>query len=184
MDERAWILVGMMGSGKSTVGRLLAERAQRKFIDTDQLIVHRLGRPIHQLFSIYGQDAFRDHETSVLKGLEPEPAVMATGGGIVLREANWVELRRLGLVVHLDTPVELLIERLEKSAKRRPLLEVEDWQTRLRNLIEERKPLYAKADLSIAIESEDLESAADKLFAALSQRDEGLRTFDGSGTLP
>lgn len=167
MEERAWILIGMMGSGKSTVGRLLAERSGRKFIDTDQLIVHRLGRPIHQLFSIYGQDAFRDHETSVLKGIPAEPAVLATGGGIVLRESNWVEMRRIGLVVHLDTPPELLIERLERSAKRRPLLEVENWQQRLRDLIEERKPLYERADYVVHIQSEDLEQAAEKLYEAL-----------------
>lgn len=169
MDERAWILIGMMGSGKSTVGRILAERAERRFLDTDQLIVHRLGRPIHQLFAVYGPDAFRDHETSILKGLEPEPVVLATGGGIVLREANWTELRRLGTVIHLDTPVEMLIDRLEKSAKRRPLLEVEDWQERLKTLIEERKPLYERADVVVRIESEDLNQAAERVHQILSE---------------
>ena len=158
----------MMGSGKSTVGRLLAERASRRFVDTDQLVVHRLGRPIHQLFSIYGQDAFRDHETSVLKSLEPEDYVLATGGGIVLRDANWKELNRLGIVAFLDLPLEILAQRLERSAKRRPLLEVENWEGRLAEIYQERRPLYERADLALKLESEDLEQAADKLYERLS----------------
>jgi shikimate kinase len=162
--ERDWILVGMMGSGKSTVGKLLAERSGRLFQDTDQLVVHRLGRPVHQLFSIYGQDAFRDHETSVLKGLEPSGKILATGGGIVVRDANWLELRRLGLTAFLDLAVEVLIERLEKSAKRRPLLEFDDWQDRLRKLLDDRRSQYEKADIIVKLETEDLEGAADRLF--------------------
>jgi len=165
--QRAWILVGMMGSGKSTVGRLLAQRAHRRFVDTDQLVVHRLGRPIHQLFSIYGQDAFRDHETSVLKSLQPDDYVLATGGGIVLRESNWMELNRLGIVAFLDLPLEVLAKRLERSAKRRPLLEVENWEGRLADIYAERRALYQKADFSLELESEDLEEAADKLYDQL-----------------
>lgn len=157
----------MMGSGKSTVGRLLAARAERRFVDTDQLVVHRLGRPIHQLFSIYGQDAFRDHETSVLKSLQPEDYVLATGGGIVLRDANWKELNRLGIVAFLDLPLEVLAQRLERSAKRRPLLEVENWEGRLSDIYDERRPLYEKADFTLKLESEDLEEAAAKLYERL-----------------
>jgi shikimate kinase len=166
--ERAWILIGMMGSGKSTVGKLLAEKADRTFHDTDQMVVHRLGRPIHQVFAVYGQDAFRDHETSILRGLQPGPIVLATGGGIVLREENWTELRRLGTVVFLDLPAELLIQRLRKSPRRRPLLEVEDWEDRLRTILLERRPLYERADLAVRIETENLEEAAQKLYESLS----------------
>lgn len=157
----------MMGSGKSTVGRLLAERAQRRFVDTDQLVVHRLGRPIHQLFSIYGQDAFRDHESSVLKSLKCDDFVLATGGGIVLRDTNWIELKRLGIVAFLDLPLDVLAQRLERSAKRRPLLEVENWEGRLAEIYAERRPLYQKADLTLELESEDLEEAATKLYERL-----------------
>lgn len=170
MEGRAWILVGMMGSGKSTVGRILAAKSGRAFQDTDQLIVQRLGRPIHQLFSIYGQDAFRDHETAILKSIEPSASVLATGGGIVLRPANWVEMARIGLVIHLDASIDLLIERLEKSAKRRPLLEVENWEQRVRDLFAERRSLYLQADLSVPIEDEDLEAAADKVLLAIAER--------------
>src|SRR3954464_1775303 len=90
--ERCWILVGMMGAGKTSLGRSLAGLSGREHLDTDHLLQRRLGRPIPQLFNIYGEATFRDHETSILKGLEPGPSVISTGGGIVLRPVNWVEM--------------------------------------------------------------------------------------------
>src|SRR4051794_13739349 len=116
--ERCWILVGMMGVGKSAVGRELAVRTGRSFLDTDQLLQHRLGRPVSQLFQIYGEDAFREHETSILRSLEPCDAILSTGGGVVTREANWVELRRLGTVAYLKATEEEIIARLTVSKKR------------------------------------------------------------------
>src|SRR5450631_3409697 len=74
--ERCWILVGMMGVGKSAVGRELAVRTGREFVDTDQMLQNRLGRPISQLFQIYGESAFRDHETAILKSIVPSLAVV------------------------------------------------------------------------------------------------------------
>jgi shikimate kinase len=105
---KSWILVGMMGAGKSTVGRMLAERAGREFLDTDQLITRRLGRPVNQLFQLYGQDAFREHEAAMIRSLEPGANVIATGGGTVLREDNWEQFRRLGATVYLEIAPELL----------------------------------------------------------------------------
>src|SRR5690349_9779443 len=107
--ERCWILLGMMGAGKSAVGRALAELSGREFVDTDLLLQQRLGRPISQLFAVYGEDAFRDHETSILRSLEPLPVVLATGGGIVVREENWSELRRLGTTIYLRATPETII---------------------------------------------------------------------------
>src|SRR5580658_4293007 len=125
--NRCWILVGMMGAGKSSIGRLLAESTGRSFVDTDLILQQRLGRPISQIFQIYGEEAFRDHETSVLKGLEPSMSVISTGGGIVLRDENWAEFNRLGQTIFLDASIETLIGRLAVSKKKRPLLQVEDW---------------------------------------------------------
>jgi len=139
----------MMGSGKSTVGRKLATALGCEFEDTDNLIISRFGRPIDQVFRIYGEEAFREHEHSMLKGLEPKGRVLATGGGIVLRDDNWVEMRRLGKVVHLHACVESLIERLAKSRRKRPLLQFPDWMDIYRNLYATRAPLYAKADITI-----------------------------------
>src|SRR5688572_5498908 len=140
--DRCWILLGMMGAGKSSVGKALARLSGRDFVDTDGLLQQRFGRAVTQIFKIYGEDTFRAHETSVLKTLEPGAVVVATGGGIVIREANWTEMHRLGTTVYLHVSEELLLDRLAVSKKKRPLLEVEDWQGRVEQLLEKRRELY------------------------------------------
>jgi shikimate kinase len=164
--ERCWILIGMMGVGKSAVGRELAARTGRAFMDTDQLLQNRLGRPVSQLFQIYGESTFRDHETSLLRSLEPCDAVLSTGGGIVVREANWPEMKRLGTTLYLKATEQDLIQRLTASKKRRPLLEVENWEERLRNLLREREVCYQKADIVVPLLGEGIEDAADKVLEA------------------
>ena len=77
--ERCWILVGMMGAGKTSVGRALAERSGRPFRDTDLMLQTRFGRPVSQIFRVYGESTFRDHETSILRSLEPEACILSTG---------------------------------------------------------------------------------------------------------
>jgi shikimate kinase len=168
--ERTWILVGMMGSGKSSVGRKLAELSGRPFQDTDLLLQNKLGRSIPQIFQIYGEDAFRDHETSVLRSLEPTGAVLATGGGIVLREANWNELRRLGTIIYLRASLETLLERLEASKKKRPLLADEGWTDRLALLLEARRSLYEMADVVVDVDNRTLEDAASSILTAVGCR--------------
>src|SRR5437588_3585265 len=103
----------MMGAGKSAIGRSLAKLSGRTHVDTDLLLQNRLGRPIPQLFQIYGESAFRDHESSILRSLEPAESVISTGGGIVMRPSNWDELRRLGVTVFVEVEVEELIDRLQ-----------------------------------------------------------------------
>lgn len=164
--EHCWILIGMMGVGKSAVGRELAARTGRQFMDTDQLLQNRLGRPISQLFNIYGEAAFRDHETAILRMLEPSHAILSTGGGIVVTEANWPELKRLGVVMYLKAKDEEIIQRLTNSKKRRPLLEVENWQDRLRSLIEQREPMYQRADIVVELNGDCLENAAERAYNA------------------
>lgn len=169
--DGAWILVGMMGAGKSSVGRYLATQTGRPFIDTDLLIQHRFGRPISQIFQLYGEDAFRDHETSVLKTLDREPSVISTGGGIVLRPENWDEMRRLGTIVYLKAPLQVLLDRLEASKKKRPLLQSEDWAARVEALLEARRPLYEQADLVVEVSDSDIESGGRRLSDLLSSRE-------------
>jgi shikimate kinase len=170
--DRCWILIGMMGAGKSSVGRALAELGGREFLDTDLMLQNRLGRPIPQIFQIYGEDAFRDHETSILRSLSPCSAVLSTGGGIVTREANWAELHRLGVTIYLEASPETLIGRLELSKKKRPLLQVEEWQTNLRELLGKREDLYRRADVTVRLDGLDVQGAADCVFETL--RKEGL----------
>lgn len=156
----AWILVGMMGAGKSSVGRKLCDLTGRPFLDTDLMIQDRFARTTAQIFRIYGEEAFRDHETSVLQGLGPQPVVLATGGGIVERPENWVELHRLGTTIYLDCSEETIIRRLEESKKRRPLLETDDWRQTVRDVLARRAPLYRQADLHISLDKIAIEDAA------------------------
>lgn len=158
-----------MGAGKSSVGRSLAVLSEREFMDTDLMLQNRLGRSVSQLFAIYGERAFRDHESSILRHLQPQPAVLSTGGGIVVRPENWGELRRLGITIYLDATPETLIARLEKSKKKRPLLLGEGWEDRLRELYAIRRPLYSQADLRITIEDEDVDGAANRVFEMIEE---------------
>ena len=157
------ILVGMMGSGKSTVGMELARLMEVPFLDTDRLLEHRLGRPVRQWFQIYGEQAFREHETLMLQGLEVGPGVLATGGGIVLRPENWAELKRLGTTVYLDVEPDILKHRLTNTKRKRPLLEVDNWEAKFEQILAERRPIYEGADLRIQVGSEELVVVAQKI---------------------
>ena len=159
-ETPAYILVGMMGAGKSAVGRSVAELTSRSYLDTDSLIVQRLGRTIPQIFKVYGEDAFRDHETAALRSLEPGPIILATGGGVILREANRAELRRCGISLYLRVSTDVLIQRLQISRRKRPLLEADDWQARLTAIAAEREKYYLMADAVLDIGTEGVEEVA------------------------
>ncbi|WP_295855790.1 shikimate kinase [uncultured Xylophilus sp.] len=136
------ILVGLPGSGKSTVGRHLARRLQQPFLDSDQVIEQHLGCSIRDYFDREGEAAFRDVEQAVLAELCRRPrGVLATGGGIVLREANRNVLRATGWVVYLRSAPEELARRLRHDVQR-PLLQVQDPLAKLRELHAVRDPLY------------------------------------------
>lgn len=131
-----------MGAGKSTIGRILAGLLSLDFKDTDQTIENRTGADIPWIFDVEGESGFRDREAVVLKeALESNHCVLATGGGIVLREENRVLLKQHGPVVYLTADIEQLIERTARD-KKRPLLQVDDPRQRITELFEERDPLY------------------------------------------
>jgi shikimate kinase len=142
------ILIGLPGSGKSTVGRQLARRLSADFIDSDHVIEQRLGCSIREYFEREGEVAFRDVEERVLADLTSMPIqqasseqVLATGGGAVLRESNRAKLRAAGKVVYLRSSPEDLYKRLRHD-RNRPLLQVGDPMQRLRDLYAMRDPLY------------------------------------------
>jgi shikimate kinase len=138
-------LVGMPGSGKSTVGRQLARQLGWRFIDSDAEIERHIGGSIRAFFEQQGEDAFRDLEQATLANLvRGEATVLATGGGSVLREANRAALRSGGKVVYLRSSPEELFRRLRHD-RQRPLLQVADPQKRLRELFQQRDPLYRDA---------------------------------------
>lgn len=135
-------LVGLPGSGKSTVGRQLARRLQRPFFDSDHVIEERLGCSIRDFFGREGEDRFRDIEESVLDELTQLPnAVVSTGGGAVVRPATRQRLRERGKVVYLNSAPEEIFRRLRHD-QNRPLLQVADPLARLRDLYATRDPLY------------------------------------------
>ncbi len=161
------VLVGMMGSGKTTVGRIVAGRLDVPLKDTDKLLQHLLGRPVHQIFQHYGEDAFRQHESRLLRDMATEECVLSTGGGTVIREENWPELKRLGTTLFLDVDVEVLRARLATAKKIRPLLEVPGWETRVDELLAERRPMYERADFVLRLKDEDAEAVAEKVLGLL-----------------
>ena len=135
----------MPGGGKSTVGRHLARRLGEGFVDTDAVIERRIGCPIRTFFEQAGEDRFRDIETEVLEELiQSTHGVIATGGGIVLRDANRDVLRAHTVCVYLRSTPEELFRRLRHDSKR-PLLQVADPLARLRELYQKRDPLYRQA---------------------------------------
>ena len=136
-------LVGLPGSGKSTVGRHLARRLQLPFVDSDQVIEARLGYSIRQYFEQEGEARFRDLEAQVIDELtrDPRRGVLSTGGGSVLRPENRRHLHDRGRVIYLKSSPEELFRRLRHD-RNRPLLQVEDPLSRLRELFEIRDPLY------------------------------------------
>lgn len=147
-------LIGMMGAGKTTVGRLLADQIGYRFFDTDALIEQVAGQSIPQLFAESGEAAFRQIETQVLANLSPYYRLaIATGGGIVLDRMNWSYLRH-GLVIWLDAPLEVLYQRLQGD-QTRPLLQDPNPRDRLHHLLEQRRPLYAQADVHITVTAAD-----------------------------
>lgn len=138
-------LIGMMGSGKSAVGRLLADQVDAAFFDTDVLIEQRLGCSIGQLWGAQGEQAFRDMEAAQVKSLAAgKTAVVATGGGVVLREDSVELMRASGTVVWLEASAAILADRVGADSNR-PLLAGDSGPDRIGELLTEREPSYAAA---------------------------------------
>lgn len=160
-------LIGMMGVGKTTVGQLLAKELGYRFVDTDVLIEQVAGKTINQIFTDSGEEEFRQLEAKILSEVSAyTQLIVATGGGIVLQQMNWSYLHQ-GLIVWLDAPVDLLIQRLQDDTTR-PLLQTTDPAAALQNLLDKRRHLYAEADLHILINASDKpEVITSKIIAAI-----------------
>ena len=150
-----------MGSGKSSVGRLLARKLRWPRFDTDQLVATALGLRITEIFAQLGEARFRDSETAALARLGPTvPAVIVAGGGIVLRPENVRRLHELGTVVWLKADLEVLQERLARRTDR-PLLRTPDPKATIALLLAERRSLYAEtADFTVDTSQLDHEQVA------------------------
>jgi len=162
-----------MGAGKTTIGRGLATLSSREFLDTDLMIEKRIGRSVQQVFKIYTEQAFRDHETSILKSLSPGPNVISTGGGIILRDQNWSELQRIGITIYLEASAESIIGRLQYGRKKRPLLQTDNWQERIRDLLAGRQDLYRQADITVNLDSLGIDEAIQAVHRAIIAHGQG-----------
>ncbi len=160
----------MMGSGKSTIGRALAGASDRSFFDTDKELEHLLGARVSEIFRTYGEDAFRDHESAILQRLERSPLVIATGGGIVLRDENWEQFKRLGRSLYFRCSAESLCKRLARSKSRRPLLDREDWEEHLGALLKQRSHIYERADYIIDVDGREIEDVVEQARKLLETR--------------
>ncbi len=167
LGGRSLYLVGMMGSGKTSTGRPLAERLGYGFVDADAVIKQAAGCSIPEIFERDGEAGFRKLESQVLSAISQRHSlVVATGGGVVTQQENW-GLLHSGIVIWLDVVPEQLIQRLRADTTVRPLLQTADPDAALNALLNQRRPLYAEADLTVVINEENPETVADGILQLL-----------------
>ena len=167
LGGRSLYLVGMMGSGKTSTGRPLAEQLGYGFVDADAVIEQAAGCSIPEIFERDGEAGFRSLESQVLSAISQRHSlVVATGGGVVTQQENW-GLLHSGIVIWLDVVPEQLIQRLRADNTVRPLLQTDDPEAALNALLNQRRPLYAEADLTVVINKEPPETVADGILQLL-----------------
>jgi len=169
LGGRAIVLVGMMGSGKSSVGRRLAGRLGLPFVDADTEIETAAGMTIPEIFAQRGEAEFRDGERRVISRIltTRAPLVLATGGGAFMNSETRQRVKELGISVWLKAEPDVLMRRVRKRSNR-PLLQTADPEATLRRMLAEREPVYALADLTIQSSDEPHEIVVGDTIAALS----------------
>ncbi|WP_303722651.1 shikimate kinase [Malonomonas rubra] len=147
--KRHIFLIGFMGAGKTTVGKLLSERLNMQYLDTDTIVESKSGLSIERIFSLNGEEYFRELESTTLSDLlHQHPSVVSTGGGIVGRDKNWAMMHETGLIVYLRATWPILQSRLG-SGKGRPLASQEEGWERTKKLLDSRILLYEQADIIV-----------------------------------
>ena len=165
--KKTIVLVGIMGAGKSTVGKILADRLGMRFIDADQEIERAAGCTITDFFEKYGEVEFRKGEERVISRiLAGEPCVLATGGGAFMSEATRLLIKKIATSVWLRVSFEVLAKRLEKRFDR-PLLQTADPQQTLKALIKKRYPIYNDADFIVDAENDGVDITVSKVIECL-----------------
>lgn len=163
-EKRNIFLVGPMGAGKSTIGKHLADELHLDFYDSDQEIERRTGADIAWVFDLEGEEGFRVREEGVINDLtEKQGIVLATGGGSVISKNVRNRLAARGIVVYLQTTIDKQVARTQRD-KRRPLLQNNDPETVLRNLADERNPLYEEvADYVVQTDDQSARAVASQI---------------------
>jgi shikimate kinase len=179
LGDRSIVLIGMMGVGKSSIGRRLGARLGIPFVDADAEIERAAGMSIADIFARHGEAAFRSGEARVIaRLLNSGPQVLATGGGAVMDPATRALIQEKGVSIWLSAEFELLLRRISKRKAERPMLQTADPAATLRELLAAREPIYALADLTVqsrdvphdAVVAEIVERLADFLGAAPPER--------------
>ena len=167
LGGRNLYLVGMMGSGKTSTGRPLAQRLEYGFVDADAVIEQAAGCTIPEIFKRDGETGFRNLETQVLSAISQRHSlIVATGGGAVTRPENWGAMHQ-GIVIWLDVKQEQLLKRLEQDDTPRPLLQEQDSALALERLLTARRPIYAESDLTVVIDAEPADEVAEGILKLL-----------------
>jgi shikimate kinase len=163
------VLIGFMGTGKTAIGRVLAQRLHRKLIEVDALIVKTAGKSIPDIFQNDGEIAFRELEIRAIKiAAAGEKQVIACGGGAVLNTINIDRLRATGVIINLVAAPEIILQRTSGENGSRPLLNTEQPLERIKELQKFRKPFYGRAaDITINTSKLSIDAAADKIIARL-----------------
>lgn len=157
------VLIGFMGTGKSVVGRALAQRLRRRFVDVDERIERTAGRPIRKIFAEEGEAAFRQMERAMIAEVaRADGQVMATGGGAVLDETNLAVLKGNGWLVWLKADPDVILQRIGDPSSR-PLLNVEDPKGRLTELLGLRQATYAKADAVVETSARSIQEIVEEI---------------------
>lgn len=162
------VLIGFMGSGKSTVGKKLAEELKIEWLDMDNEIEKREGKLVNEIFSEYGEAYFRELESKYINELlTVEKKVISTGGGVVLKVENIAILKKIGMVIFLHVDPSQIIERLEEDSTR-PLLQGENIEEKVANLLEQRDPLYlSAADIIIQTTGKSVDLVVEEIISLL-----------------
>lgn len=159
------ILIGYMGSGKTTVGQTLAEKLSYRFLDTDAYIEEEQETTISHIFKEYGEEYFRDIETKTIKNMEKHVnhSIVSTGGGLPLRECNGEILKKLGFVVFLSVKKETVLKRLEGDTQR-PLLQGDNVEKKIEEMLAFRNPIYEySAHLKVEADNKTIEEIAEEI---------------------
>ncbi|MEO1039804.1 MAG: shikimate kinase [Pseudomonadota bacterium] len=173
--DRSIVLVGLMGAGKTTIGRRLARRLDLPFFDADEEIEAAAGRTVSEIFSDFGEAAFRDGERKVIARLlsEGPRKVLALGGGAFMSEETRALVKGQALSIWLRAELETLMDRVSRR-NTRPLLKTEDPRAVMADLMARRAPVYGEADLIVDVDGATHETTAARLLDALREHAEGV----------
>ena len=167
--KRPVALVGLMGVGKTTIGRRLAKRLSRPFVDADEAVEESAGRSVADIFADFGEAAFRDGERRVIARLldDDQPIVLALGGGAFVNEQTRALVKDKAVSIWLKADLEILMERVSRKPGVRPLLNADDPRAVMEKLNAERAPIYAQADLVVESDESSHDATAARAYDAL-----------------